>query len=85
MLPSTRKCKGSRKYKKVRGHLQIKRWGRGGQLPAIRGLCLQKLISSAPRKIVAKYKETASKSSQNYKKVRVLGISGSRDRAVVVN
>ena len=67
--------KGSQKYKKVRG---------GGRLAladqeigpwwsinsSIRGMCLQKLISSAPRnnkeqKIVAKYTEIASKSNRN--------------------
>ena len=34
---------------------------------------------------VAKYKETASKSSRKYEKVRGGGISGSRDGAGVVN
>ena len=78
--------KGSRKYKKNRG---------GGGISGSRDraveLCLQKLITSAPRnnqkqKFVAKYKGIASRSSRKYKKVGGGGsISGSRDRAVVVS
>ena len=73
--------KGSQKYKIVRG-------GGGGSLAdqemgpwwsfnsSIGGLCLQKLISNAPRnnnkhKFVDKYKKIASKSIGNYKKIWV--------------
>ena len=34
MLPSTRKSKGSQKYKKVRGTFADQEWGRDGQLTA---------------------------------------------------
>ena len=89
VLPSTREL-----HLEVVGSTKKFRWGGGisGLRDRAVELCLQKLITSAPRnnqkqKCVAKYKGIASRSSRKYKKVQVGGggISGSRDRTVVVS
>ena len=89
MLQSTRKLH----LKVVENTKKIGGGGISGSRDGAAELCLQKLITSAPRNnqkqtFVAKYKGIASRSRRKYKKVQVGGgggISGSRDRAVVVS